>query len=219
MVKVWRSLPPDWLSNEHCGNSPKVQRCSYEIPPLDTILSQFHALPILTYLRMKMTVFWDVAPCSLVEIDRRYRGAYRLLHQGYRGSKHPEDSHLQYMHGCLNSWQFTVVIRNRISRQKAINVLGRSRSLNFLLPHYAKCCETDDPYYLASNKLQRAEESILAYFTMKVPLQSRIQHLPHPSLFFCFHWMELRVVLYETLQKGTLQGKSTYRKYTITKRE
>jgi hypothetical protein len=27
---------------------------------------------------MKMTVFWDVAPCSLVEVDRRLRGAYYL---------------------------------------------------------------------------------------------------------------------------------------------
>jgi hypothetical protein len=30
----------------------------------------------------KMTVFWDVAPCSLVEIDRRFTGAYCLHHQG-----------------------------------------------------------------------------------------------------------------------------------------
>jgi hypothetical protein len=29
----------------------------------------------------KTAVFWDVAPCSLVEIDRRFRGAY-CLHQG-----------------------------------------------------------------------------------------------------------------------------------------
>jgi hypothetical protein len=29
-----------------------------------------------------MTVFWDVAPYSLVEINRRFRGAYCLYHQG-----------------------------------------------------------------------------------------------------------------------------------------
>jgi hypothetical protein len=29
-----------------------------------------------------MSIFWDVAPCSLVEIDRRFRGAYCLHHQG-----------------------------------------------------------------------------------------------------------------------------------------
>jgi hypothetical protein len=31
---------------------------------------------------MKMTVFWDVAPCSLVEDYRRFRGACCLHHQG-----------------------------------------------------------------------------------------------------------------------------------------
>jgi hypothetical protein len=31
---------------------------------------------------MKMAVFWVVAQCSLVEVDRRFRGAYRLHHQG-----------------------------------------------------------------------------------------------------------------------------------------
>jgi hypothetical protein len=36
---------------------------------------------------MKMTVFWDVAPCSLAEVDRRFRGAYCL----YQGD-HPEPS-------------------------------------------------------------------------------------------------------------------------------
>jgi hypothetical protein len=30
---------------------------------------------------MKMTVFWDVAPCNLVEIGGRFRGAYCLHHQ------------------------------------------------------------------------------------------------------------------------------------------
>jgi hypothetical protein len=30
---------------------------------------------------MKIIAFWDIAPCSLVEIDRRFRGVY-CLHQG-----------------------------------------------------------------------------------------------------------------------------------------
>jgi hypothetical protein len=42
--------------------------------------------------RKKMTNFWVVAPCSLVNIDRRFRGAYCLLHHGNRtdvvGSKY-----------------------------------------------------------------------------------------------------------------------------------
>jgi hypothetical protein len=37
---------------------------------------------VLTATSMMMAVFWNVAPCSLVDIDRRFRGAYRLNHQG-----------------------------------------------------------------------------------------------------------------------------------------
>jgi hypothetical protein len=37
---------------------------------------------MLSYnLNMKMTVFWDVAQCSLVEVYRRFRGACCLHHQ------------------------------------------------------------------------------------------------------------------------------------------
>jgi hypothetical protein len=25
---------------------------------------------------MKMTAFWDIAPCSLIDVYRRFRGAY-----------------------------------------------------------------------------------------------------------------------------------------------
>jgi hypothetical protein len=28
-----------------------------------------------------MAAFWDVAPCSLVEVDQRFRGAYCIHHQ------------------------------------------------------------------------------------------------------------------------------------------
>jgi hypothetical protein len=53
---------------------------------------------------MKIAVFWDVAPCSLVDTDGRFRGAYCLHHQSDDrlddgGSNLircniPEDSHL-----------------------------------------------------------------------------------------------------------------------------
>jgi hypothetical protein len=59
---------------------------------------------------LKKAVFWDVAPCSLVEVYRRFRGAYCLHYQGdeeaantsetsvnlYQIIRHndPEDSHL-----------------------------------------------------------------------------------------------------------------------------
>jgi hypothetical protein len=38
------------------------------------------------YHYMKMAAFWDTAPCSLVDVDRCFRGAYCSHHQG-----NPED--------------------------------------------------------------------------------------------------------------------------------
>jgi hypothetical protein len=40
---------------------------------------------VLRATNMKMIFFWDVAPCSLVDIDRRFTGAYCLHHQGDQG--------------------------------------------------------------------------------------------------------------------------------------
>jgi hypothetical protein len=36
----------------------------------------------LSYLILKMSVFWEVALCSLGDNDGRFRGAYCLCHQG-----------------------------------------------------------------------------------------------------------------------------------------
>jgi hypothetical protein len=51
---------------------------------------------------MKMTVFFDVAPCSLVEVHLRFKDAYCLHHQGDEYSSwqistrlQTEDSHLR----------------------------------------------------------------------------------------------------------------------------
>jgi hypothetical protein len=37
---------------------------------------------IRAMLRANTTAFWDTAPCSLVEVDRRFRDAYCLHHNG-----------------------------------------------------------------------------------------------------------------------------------------
>jgi len=43
---------------------------------------------------MKMTVFWDMLPCSLVEADRRYRSAYASPKSLLLRQRIPEDCHL-----------------------------------------------------------------------------------------------------------------------------
>jgi hypothetical protein len=35
-----------------------------------------------------MTAFWDNAPCSLIEVDQHFRGAYFPYHQGARTHVH-----------------------------------------------------------------------------------------------------------------------------------
>jgi hypothetical protein len=36
----------------------------------------------LTAASMKLRVFWDVTPCSQVEVEGRFRGEYCLNHKG-----------------------------------------------------------------------------------------------------------------------------------------
>jgi hypothetical protein len=45
-------------------------------------------IAVLTATSMKMTVFWDVAPCRLVETYRRFRGACLIAFTDDGGSKH-----------------------------------------------------------------------------------------------------------------------------------
>jgi hypothetical protein len=51
---------------------------------------------VLTAARMKFRVFWDVALCSHVDVERGFRGAYCLHHQGDVTTRRyfPEDSRL-----------------------------------------------------------------------------------------------------------------------------
>jgi hypothetical protein len=55
---------------------------------------------------MKMIAFWDIAPCSPVEVDQRFRGVYCLHHQG--DGNHSESCHLQYK-ASLNCLELEVM--------------------------------------------------------------------------------------------------------------
>jgi hypothetical protein len=50
----------------------KSSNVEYSRLPIEAYLVRFQ---VLTAASMKVTVSWDVAPCSLAEIDRRFRGA------------------------------------------------------------------------------------------------------------------------------------------------
>jgi hypothetical protein len=46
----------------------------------------FVGFQVLKAASVKMLAFWDIAPCSLVIVDRRFKGAYCLRRQGDGGS-------------------------------------------------------------------------------------------------------------------------------------
>jgi hypothetical protein len=55
------------------------------------------------FSEMKIVVFWDAEPCSLVDIDQCFRGTYCLHHHQ---CNIPEDSHLHtHCHENLKSHQ------------------------------------------------------------------------------------------------------------------
>jgi hypothetical protein len=58
---------------------------------------------VLTATCMKMAVLWDVALCSLVDIDRCFRGAYCLYYQGDDPRRQPSCIQL-FAESC--SWWF-----------------------------------------------------------------------------------------------------------------
>jgi hypothetical protein len=91
---------------------------------LYTFLARFQ---VFTAASLMTTVFWDVAPCSLVEVYRRFRGAYCLHHRG----------------GCLRTrrWEEYLDLRRTISfLAQLVIVLSCHYTLNDL---YSWCWETD----------------------------------------------------------------------------
>jgi hypothetical protein len=57
-------------------------------------------------------VFWDVVPCSHVEVDRRFRGAYCLHHQG--------DSSMEAVRTFETSVHFNVTARRYIPEDSTV---------------------------------------------------------------------------------------------------
>jgi hypothetical protein len=65
---------------------------------------------------MKFTVFWDVAPCSFVGVDRRFSGVYYLHHQGH-------DSIMEAVCTSEMSVHFNVATRRYIPEDCKLNIL------------------------------------------------------------------------------------------------
>jgi hypothetical protein len=101
-----------------------------------TLLAECGRFLVLTAASMKITVFWDVAACCLVETDRRFRGVYCLHHHGE--SQHPRrqsspslvnPSHISVLFVVyLTTLSVVHTILRRITRIMNWKGYGRKRS-------------------------------------------------------------------------------------------
>jgi hypothetical protein len=66
-------------------------------------LKETAGFQVITVWSMKISVVWLVAPCSLVEIDVRFRGAYCRHHQGDR----PDDEGVSTFETSDNFYETT----------------------------------------------------------------------------------------------------------------
>jgi 5-methylcytosine-specific restriction endonuclease McrA len=59
-----------------------------------------------------MTIFWDVAPRSLVEVDQSFRGAYCLYHQV--DHRHSDDG------GSKHLWNADELLPGKVQNPKSV---------------------------------------------------------------------------------------------------
>jgi hypothetical protein len=76
---------------------------------------------VVTTVSMKMTVFWDVVLCSLVDSDQCFGGASCLHHQGALMMEAVSISETSVSEGISNSWfsleipNFTTTVNSQLS--------------------------------------------------------------------------------------------------------
>jgi hypothetical protein len=81
---------------------------------------------VLTSAYLKMRAFWDIAPCNLVGVDRRFRGAYCLHH-------HPDGGSPHFSNVSLLQWDYsTLYLRKLLSSHSPQSELEISHVLIWL---------------------------------------------------------------------------------------
>jgi hypothetical protein len=77
---------------------------------------------VLTF--KKMAVFWDVASCSLEDIDRRFRAAYCLHHHpGSRFSRRQEDNIKVGIKELVKKWTEFHLAQDSVQQRDYLNTV------------------------------------------------------------------------------------------------
>jgi hypothetical protein len=106
-------------------------------------------------LGMKMTVFWDAAPCNLVEVYRRFRGACCLHHQGLP------------LPVCHLSW---CLIKHKDNFVFSISRLGDTDSVRLLISMPSQVRGSTWQHGCGPEGTMRERERGTHYPTLSVPL-------------------------------------------------
>jgi hypothetical protein len=72
-------------------------------------------IQVLTVASVKMTALWDIASCSLVEVYRRFRGAYCLHYHGDESSVYLDETTRCYI---TESYLLQCEFESGLSRQE-----------------------------------------------------------------------------------------------------
>jgi hypothetical protein len=71
-------------------------------------------------INFKSTIFWDITPCNLLKVNRRFRGTYRLYLQGRRISRARNQREIRLSRSSARTLQV-----NRIEEMGDIYLLTR----------------------------------------------------------------------------------------------
>jgi hypothetical protein len=137
--RIWRKRINGNTNHRYKCQVSKIQSPNNHLLPVHIRTCAAVRFQVITAASMKFRILWDVLPCSQVDVDRRFRGAYCLHHQSdaartsetsiyiYLTTRQyiPEDSKLQLYVQLFSKHTLYRWIRDALLRQ-FLNGLSRA---------------------------------------------------------------------------------------------
>jgi hypothetical protein len=150
----------------------------HEIPRLlwDPKAHNHVRLQALMATSMKVAVSWDVTPCSLVEIDRQFRGAYCLHHQDNESTT--KQAHLKRrsistrLHGATFQKTAILVHNHAQSSPTQVTILSHMNPVHTFISYFIRSI------LIVSSSPNVAHSCYHSCFVL-----SRLQHNSYPGIF------------------------------------
>jgi hypothetical protein len=92
---------------------------------------------------MKMRAFWDVSPCSLVGVDRRFRGVYCLHHQSDKSWRQYASLKRHFtptrLHGCISQKVLIIIDVVLFYEEVLSGTIGKATPVDIPSSSHFKC--------------------------------------------------------------------------------